>query len=84
MIALEAMCEGRFSIHICPNRGVIDQYQVSKDARSGISSDPNNPHDPEYIVRLLKQVVTVSVKTVALVDQLAQAATQDDWLEPAP
>lgn len=59
---------------------VIDQYQISKDARSGIVSDPNNPADPEYIIRLLKQVVTVSVKTVALVDELAQQVRQEDWL----
>ena len=26
---------------------VIDQYQVKTDARSGITSDPNNPDDPE-------------------------------------
>lgn len=60
---------------------VIDQYQVSKDVRSGIASDPNRQDDSEYIVRLVKQVVTVSVKTVELVDQLAQEVTQEDWLE---
>lgn len=59
---------------------VIDQYQVSKDARSGITSDPNRVDDPEYIVRLVKQVVTVSVKTVELVDELAQAVKLEDWL----
>jgi predicted helicase len=59
---------------------VIDQYQVSKDARSGIVSDPNRLDDPEYIVRLLRQVITVSVKTVELVDELAQAVTQQDWM----
>lgn len=59
---------------------VIDQYQVSKDARSGIVSDPNNADDPEYITRLVKQVVAVSMKTVELVDELAHAVTQDDWL----
>ena len=32
------------------------------------------------IVRLLKQVVTVSIKTVELVDDLAQAVTLADWL----
>jgi len=53
---------------------------MSKDARSGIVSDPNNPDDPGYIVRLMKQVVTVSVKTVELVDKLAQEVTQEDWL----
>jgi predicted helicase len=60
---------------------VIDQYQVSTDARSGLVSNPNNPNDESYIVRLLKQVVTISVKTVALVDELALAVTQEDWLE---
>jgi predicted helicase len=62
---------------------VIDQYQISTDARSGLVSDPNNPDDPGYIVRLLKQVVTVSVKTVALVDELARVVTQEDWLGEA-
>jgi predicted helicase len=49
---------------------VIDQYQVSEDKRSSIRSDPNRPDDPEYIVRLVGQVVRVSLETVKLVDQL--------------
>jgi predicted helicase len=50
---------------------VVDQYRVSTDARSGIVNDPNRDDDPEYIVRLLGQVVTVSVETVRLVRDLA-------------
>jgi predicted helicase len=46
---------------------VIDQYQVSTDKRSGITSDPNRTDDEEYIVRLIGRVVTVSVETVKLV-----------------
>src|SRR5438034_1974219 len=46
---------------------VIDQYQVSEDKRSGIKSDPNRADDPEYIVRLVGQVVKVSLETVRLV-----------------
>ncbi len=46
---------------------VLDQYQRSTDARSGITSDPNRPDDPEYIVRLIGQVVAVSVATVGIV-----------------
>ena len=46
---------------------VIDQYQVSEDKRSGIRSDPNRSDDPEYIVRLVGQVVRVSMETVRLV-----------------
>ena len=49
---------------------VIDQYQVSEDKRSGIQSDPNRADDPEYIVRLVGQVVRVSVETVRIVKGL--------------
>jgi predicted helicase len=49
---------------------VIDQYQVKEDARSGIRSDPNRADDPEYIVRLVGQVVRVSVETVRIVKGL--------------
>jgi predicted helicase len=49
---------------------VIDQYQVSEDKRSGIRSDPNRADDEEYIVRLVGQVVQVSLKTAAIIDQL--------------
>jgi predicted helicase len=49
---------------------VIDQYQVKEDKRSGIRSDPNRADDPEYIVRLVGQVVRVSVETVRIVKGL--------------
>ena len=52
---------------------VIDQYRVTEDARSGIRSDPNRPADPEYIVRLLRQVVRVGLETVRLVRSLPSA-----------
>ena len=46
---------------------VIDQYQVSTDKRSGLTTDPNRDDDPEYIVRLVERVVRVSVETVKIV-----------------
>jgi predicted helicase len=46
---------------------VIDQYQITTDKRSGIVSDPNREDDPKYVVRLVKQVATVSVETVRIV-----------------
>lgn len=49
---------------------VIDQYQVSTDKRSGITSDPNRDDDPEYIVRLVGQVIRVSMETVEIVNSL--------------
>ena len=59
---------------------VIDQYQVSEDKRSGIVSDPNNLDDEEYIVRLIGKVITVSVETVQLVNELAQVVKMEDWM----
>ena len=50
---------------------MIDQYQVTEDSKSGIRSDPNRADDPEYIVRLVGQVVRVSLETVRLVASLA-------------
>ena len=53
---------------------VLDQYQVSTDKRSGIVSDPNRADDPEYIVRLVRRVVTVSIETARLVAGLPALA----------
>jgi predicted helicase len=49
---------------------VIDQYRVSADARSAIVNDPNRPDDPRYILRLIGQVITVSLETVQVVADL--------------
>ncbi len=49
---------------------VIDQYQVSTDKRSGITNDPNRDDDQEYILRLIGQVITVSLETVKIVNAL--------------
>jgi len=49
---------------------VIDQYRVTEDARSGIRSDPNREDDPRYIVRLVAQVVRVSIETARIVRHL--------------
>jgi hypothetical protein len=49
---------------------VLDQYQVSTDKRSGIVNDPNRADDPEYIVRLIGQVIGVSLETMKIVKSL--------------
>ena len=49
---------------------IIDQYQVSTDKRSGITNDPNRTDDPQYIARLIGQVVALSLATVGLVNEL--------------
>ncbi len=51
---------------------VIDQYRIKTDKRSGIRSDPNRPDDEEYIVRLVGQVVHVSLETVKIVRALPE------------
>ena len=55
---------------------IMDRYQVKTDSKSGIVNDPNRKDDPEYIIRLLKSVINVSVKTVELVDSLSEIT---DW-----
>lgn len=46
---------------------VIDQYQVSTDKRSGITNDPNREDEPDYIVKLIGKVITVSLQTQKLI-----------------
>ena len=50
---------------------IIDRYQIRTDKDSGIVNDPNTySDDPRYIVDLLRRIVTVSLKTHDIVDQL--------------
>ena len=49
---------------------VIDQYRVSIDRRSDIKNDPNREDDPNYILRLIKQVITVSLETQKIIASL--------------
>jgi predicted helicase len=46
-----------------PLEWVIDQYHVSEDDLSGIRFDPNRKADQEYVVRLIGQVVRLSVES---------------------
>lgn len=50
---------------------IIDQYQVKIDEKSGITDDPNDfSDDPKYILNLLLSVITVSIRTLELIDEL--------------
>ena len=55
---------------------VIDQYQLSTDKRSGITNDPNREDDPEYILRLIGQVIDVSLETVKITKGLPSLGIQ--------
>ncbi len=50
---------------------VIDQYQVTTDKRSGIVNDP------QYIVRLIGQVITVSLETMKVVRGLPDLGIEE-------
>jgi len=56
---------------------VIDQYCVKTDKRSGIVNDPNRADDPQYIVKLIGQVITVSLETVGIVESLTTLELRD-------
>ncbi|MDE0017702.1 MAG: N-6 DNA methylase [Candidatus Poribacteria bacterium] len=49
---------------------VIDQYRVKVDRRSGIVNDPNRETEPQYIVDLVGRVISVSLRTVEIVNDL--------------
>lgn len=53
---------------------IMERYQISKDQASGIMNDPNDwsmeHDDPEYILRLLKSIITVSLETTTIVKAL--------------
>ena len=49
---------------------VIDQYRVTRDADGETVNDPNRLDDEQYIVRLVGQVVHVSVETLKIIQTL--------------
>ena len=66
-----------------PLEWLIERYQVTTHAESGITNDPNKWGEehgyPEYIVELVKRIVRLSVETVRLVGELGEgrkAATE--------
>lgn len=67
--AYEYIVNGRSAIE-----WVMEQYQVDTDKDSHITNDPNDwskeHNNPSYILALLLSVITVSVKTVEIVNNL--------------
>lgn len=56
---------------------IIEQYQVTTDRRSGITNDPNRDDDPHYILRLVGQIVAVSLETVETIKELEKLRLSD-------
>jgi predicted helicase len=53
---------------------IMDRYQFSKEKDSQIVNDPNDwareHNDPQYILNLLKRIITVSLDTMKIVNKL--------------
>lgn len=49
---------------------IIEQYRIKTDERSGIINNPNQSSNPQYIFDLIGKIITVSLKTVDLTEQL--------------
>ena len=60
----------------------MDRYQVKTDKNSKITNDPNAYSDgPAYILKLLLSIITVSIKSMELVQSLP--SIDFDSLAPA-
>jgi predicted helicase len=53
---------------------IMDRYKISTHKESQITNDPNDwckeHNDPEYIVNLIKRIVTLSIESVKIIDSL--------------
>lgn len=56
---------------------IVDQYQYSVDKESGIVNDPNEYAGGKYIFDLILSVITVSVETMRIVDDLPKLDFED-------
>jgi predicted helicase len=61
---------------------IIDRYQLKVDKASGIVNDPNDWSrgigDPRYTVDLFARIVTVSLRTMQIVDALPALAIREE------
>ena len=57
---------------------VVDQYRVKTDRRSGIENNPNRANDETYIVDLIQKVISVSLDTVEIVEQLSKLEISEE------
>jgi hypothetical protein len=53
-------------------------------SRSGITNDPNREDDKEYILRLIGQVITVSLETMKIVNALPDLGLPKEEQKTAP
>ena len=65
-----------------PLEWIIDRYQVKTDSASGIVNNPNDwateHDDPRYILDLILSSITVSLKTLDIVEGLPDVLVNED------
>jgi predicted helicase len=49
---------------------IVDQYRHETHEETGVVSDPNDPTDEQFIIRLIERITTVSLATVELIKGL--------------
>jgi predicted helicase len=61
---------------------IIDRYHVKRDNASRIINDPNEwsreVGDPRYIIDLFARIVTISLRTMQIVDALPALAIREE------
>lgn len=56
---------------------IVDQYQITIDKESGIVNDPNEYAGSTYVLKLVLSIITVSVETMKIVDNLPKLSFED-------
>ena len=66
-----------------PLEWLIDRYQIKTDKKFGLINNPNEySENPYYILDLICRLVTVSVRTMEIIDSMmpiAEIAQPIDW-----
>jgi len=76
--AFEYIVNGRSAIG-----WIADQYQYTVDKNSGIVNDPNEYAGGSYVLKLLCSVITVSVKTMEIVNRLPKLNLEEAEQKPS-
>lgn len=76
--AFEYIVNGRSAIE-----WIADQYRYTVDKKSGIVNDPNEYAGGSYVLKLLCSVITVSVKTMEIVNRLPKLNLEEAEQKPS-
>ena len=49
---------------------IIEQYRVKDVSETGHDDNPNRPTDPAYIIRLIGQIITVSLESLRIINSM--------------